>query len=774
MSRIRILVLEDDSEMREALRETLEDEGYEVTVAQRGEEAVKVASSQQFDLVVTDIKMPGIDGLEALQQVKERQPHVKSLVVTGYSNQEHTIRAVRLGVGDYMRKPFGLEEFVDRIREMVAEYLLERERIRRELVLQEAALGAYRMVAELVDSRLLKSGQLAAFLAAQQGTSESAALQAQIVTLALGIKEISPDMNQPHLGAPLDEYLEAANERWDGSGPEQIEGNEIPLLSRIAALASFRALNPELALPEGWFDPGLVEGLEEESSGSSAGSGDRTLLALGQAMERAADLENAHKAYSELVSGPSEPRSRISALLGLARIEERTGGESLLKFAEEAREVASQLGPSSAARTDLEVGLLLLDHSPESAREFLLEADQSLEQLGDKPSVAQARLGLASLGEASSAVEDSMQLLLDPSQADALVASAVWLLPLALKFPEGREARRLVRRLIREAPDALDGCIKGRRVEVPGRKFLVEALGSAGVRGRRGLQLLARDEESEVSRAARALLGDESEAEPEPFLRLHSFGGFEVSRGDQRISGDGWKHRKVRYLLAYLGRNWRRGVPEEVLLEDFWPGPKDRAKRSLYQATWNLRRCLKPVDAVEVDYVLREQGHLSLNREMPIWNDLEEFEKALEEGQREAREGRAENAFAPYRKASRLYRGVYLEGCFMDWAVRTRETLEPKVMSCLAWLVEHAIEANNSLEALEHGNRMLELDPLNQQGYLLSMKAYLASGQGDKAISLFERCERLLKSELGLEPSIEMLQMYQQVRLSLEGNTLIG
>ena len=97
MSRaIRILVLEDDDNLRDVLAEVLTDEGFEVKAVGRGEAAVECAAQQSFDLIIADIRMEGIGGLEALEQTQKLQPNIGSLIVSGYATEHETARAERL------------------------------------------------------------------------------------------------------------------------------------------------------------------------------------------------------------------------------------------------------------------------------------------------------------------------------------------------------------------------------------------------------------------------------------------------------------------------------------------------------------------------------------------------------------------------------------------------------------------------------------------------------------------------------------------------------
>ena len=108
----KILVIEDDDSLREDLVMILSDEGYQVQACASGLDALDLAHRQNFDLVVSDIRMAGMDGLETLERLQQQQPSVATLVITGFTAEADSIRAVRLGVGDYLKKPFELSDFL--------------------------------------------------------------------------------------------------------------------------------------------------------------------------------------------------------------------------------------------------------------------------------------------------------------------------------------------------------------------------------------------------------------------------------------------------------------------------------------------------------------------------------------------------------------------------------------------------------------------------------------------------------------------------------------
>lgn len=105
----RILIIDDDSSLCEILRISLKREGYDVTAITDPRKALEEFRSRAFDLVIQDIKMPGIDGLALLRRIKEEKPDVPVVIITAFSTWDRAVEAMRLGAFDYIRKPFHME-----------------------------------------------------------------------------------------------------------------------------------------------------------------------------------------------------------------------------------------------------------------------------------------------------------------------------------------------------------------------------------------------------------------------------------------------------------------------------------------------------------------------------------------------------------------------------------------------------------------------------------------------------------------------------------------
>ncbi|MEW5725731.1 MAG: sigma-54 dependent transcriptional regulator [Thermodesulfobacteriota bacterium] len=120
----RILIVDDEEHIRKILSIMLSKRGYETRTAANGDEALGLATKQAFDAVITDIRMPGLDGLELLAALKEYDPDLLVLVVTAFSSVETAIEAMKRGAYDYISKPFKEDEIL-----LVLEKALERQRL---------------------------------------------------------------------------------------------------------------------------------------------------------------------------------------------------------------------------------------------------------------------------------------------------------------------------------------------------------------------------------------------------------------------------------------------------------------------------------------------------------------------------------------------------------------------------------------------------------------------------------------------------------------------
>jgi len=116
----RILVVDDEPVVNESCRRVLADEGYEVDTIESGRDGLERASARHFDLVVTDLKMPDLDGMELIRELRRQRPDTAIVVITGYATVPSAIEAMRLGVADYIEKPFTPQQLSEAAHRAVA------------------------------------------------------------------------------------------------------------------------------------------------------------------------------------------------------------------------------------------------------------------------------------------------------------------------------------------------------------------------------------------------------------------------------------------------------------------------------------------------------------------------------------------------------------------------------------------------------------------------------------------------------------------------------
>jgi DNA-binding response OmpR family regulator len=117
----KILICDDDDQFRQSMQKILEKDDYNVTVAANGIEAIERAKELCYDLIIMDIRMPDIDGIETLKKIRDIQGDRPSevIVVTGYASEDAPIEALKLGVSDYLVKPFDMQVLLNSVKKNI-------------------------------------------------------------------------------------------------------------------------------------------------------------------------------------------------------------------------------------------------------------------------------------------------------------------------------------------------------------------------------------------------------------------------------------------------------------------------------------------------------------------------------------------------------------------------------------------------------------------------------------------------------------------------------
>lgn len=756
--------------MREILTDVLEGQGYEVTAVASGLAAVEEAARESYSLIVADIRMEGMNGLEALAQTKSYQPEIGSLVVSGYATPEETERAAELGVGAYLKKPFRMKRFVEAVRAQLSKVVREEEVQASENVADEAILWALESHLETVDTEGLHRppGQLAELsrlarrlglaLNLDKAPARQVAVAAQFQFLSHSDFPQLPDwlVEQESLVAILSRSMSVNNSRESQ-------------IARLAAESlSESPPSSEDYLPEVWQ---AYQELGEETSGEFEAADSSideknlrragSLLILGRTMAQSGDTSNAKAAYDKALELAQSPEEKIRVRLESLAFELKQGKpeEDFAHRCQELVEMGSEQGPFAAAKLELEVGLLQRRHGQiEHARKNLSEAAERLNTLGQETLEGVSRVALHLAGAEQEHLDTAVSQLLHPSGLDELTSRAHWLIPAIAEAPVQVET---LAQLVNVVPQVLSYAIEQSSVSLAGRKRILQALTSLSSPPQSLVTVLSQDPDPSVrEEASRITSGPDQLARP--LLKVRAFGGFEAHIGDELIGPKDWKTKKTMYLVACLSESWPKGMNDERLLDMFWPESVAKGKKNLYWAISMARGCLKADD--DFNPILRENGRLFLNPEQPLWHDLLEFREAL----KDSREAEGKQLSVSLARLLRLYRGPYLEGCYFDWAVRMRDDLERSAGEAFLNLAQVLYQSQLFDESTEAAKASLKSAPLSQEAHLVLMQGEIKRGRPVAALEQFKVCKKILADEYGIEPGMDL------VRCELEARMLQG
>lgn len=127
---IRVLLVDDEEEFVEALGQRLEIRDFDVTTALNGADALRRIEDKEIDLVILDVQMPGADGVEVLQKIKELKPLIEVIMLTGHATVQTAIDGMKLGAFDFLLKPIETEELVETINRAFSRKAEQDQRIR--------------------------------------------------------------------------------------------------------------------------------------------------------------------------------------------------------------------------------------------------------------------------------------------------------------------------------------------------------------------------------------------------------------------------------------------------------------------------------------------------------------------------------------------------------------------------------------------------------------------------------------------------------------------
>lgn len=738
----RILVLEDDENLRELLRETLEDEGYVSEGAANGAEAIAKVSGSPFDALIVDVRMEGMSGLEAFAYMRQQGAELACLVITGFATEEDSIRAIRLGVGDYLRKPFQMSELLQRLARVVAVSTRQRQSWQRE---QHWVAQSQWLHGVLCPAEAARAGERAAHIGAGLQLDGLACLE-----LRWAASLLAQGLPAPAGQGMLAEAVQFHQENWDGSGPNGLAGEAIPLAARIVRLALLSdSLSPAEVLRrhEGIVDPDLLFALEP-SEGAEPGRQVRRLIELARSFLNSGQSEEAALALRRaepLVSGPAaaqvalllaslEPaplrRKRLQALMASARA----------------------YGGRHEAHVLAESGLILLEAECEEAMPVLREAAARSELSAETRLLC--LLGLWTLGQAPPQWDPAQALatLLRPEHEPQMFRALKWLAPALLRWwLLQSDTPPVLWRWLRHASSALLPAF--RQLNPTQRLELMQRLESGAQAPPGLLQGLAQESDTRVKTLAQQIARVRKD-ETLPPLHLRSFGTFSVFSGGRPIEEKAFRGIRNRIVLAFLASS-PRPIPEEKIRETFWPDDLEKGRKGLYNALFHIRRALRPEGwTLERDYLCRQVDQLGLDLELDPWHDVWDVERSLAGWK--TLTGTALQSEVD--RVLELTEAPYLDGCYMDWALERRAALEQQLASALWLACEKMILAEAWQPVHDWSTRLLTMEPEHQRAAAGRMRALCGLGRPEEALRTFEQISRRLRQEFEIEPSTELIQ----------------
>ena len=157
---IKLLIVDDETRFLNAIAQRLAKRGFDVRTAENGEDAIKLARSEKFDIALLDLRMPGMDGGEVLRVLKEEHQFLEAIMLTGHGSLESAVELTKLGAFSYLPKPYELDKLIQVLQEayqarLEKKFSADQAKMEKILALAEgeSPLGILKRLKELDDGR---------------------------------------------------------------------------------------------------------------------------------------------------------------------------------------------------------------------------------------------------------------------------------------------------------------------------------------------------------------------------------------------------------------------------------------------------------------------------------------------------------------------------------------------------------------------------------------------------------------------------------------------
>ena len=120
MRDIKLLIVDDEQRFLSTVEKILKRQGFDVLIAESGQNALSILEIHDVQVVILDVKMPGMDGFQTLKEIKHRYPEIEVIMLTGHATVPSAVEAMQMGASDYLMKPVAMDQLTEKVYEAVA------------------------------------------------------------------------------------------------------------------------------------------------------------------------------------------------------------------------------------------------------------------------------------------------------------------------------------------------------------------------------------------------------------------------------------------------------------------------------------------------------------------------------------------------------------------------------------------------------------------------------------------------------------------------------
>lgn len=766
-----ILVVEDDPLFLESLTMLLEEEGLDVVGARSAEEALDAAAGTVFDLVVTDVRMPGMNGIAMLDRVQHDSPHTRGIVLTGYAEFPVPVESVRVRVDDFVTKPFDRRAFLASVRRSL-------EWLEREDWWKQALAQAHDEACTLVDAllpaahpaeaeveRATRSAARARHAAQRLGVSAD---EARVVAWAAAAG-----------GAPSTRVL-ALRKRLAASTPAA--GSPAGLLVGALDLAAAVHAPRDRSRTPHPPSPPEVEArtvLLEAVHALDAGVPPHDLAISPRMRDALLGDDRPDDVPDRLLPDDAPPSARSSSLLALGMSYLHAGRFDLARDAlRQVRQTGARHFASAHA-----IALALAEAGCGESLAALQTVERAHALAADAVAEAAAQAARGALrvragraGGADELDEAVTRLHAQGATRDELRARLLGAWAWAGRLRDGTQGRSADDRDEGDRTSSGNGVVRLRRRFRDATRCWLDRLEDTHLTWTlHADHWLARDvleraerEGIEQERIAAALgqlrrAGTQGpDAAQSASLRLEAFGVLRIRVGQRTVLEDDWKTVKSKWLFLILALHAGREVPDERLTDLLWESQDaDRARKNLYSTLTYVRRALFP--NAEIDPVLHRRGRCQLNPQLDAHVDFVAFEDAVRRGLAACDAGKPNEGASALQGAVDVYEGDLLENYEEEWITPYRSQYRERAVQALERLLDCHRARGDVTAGLATAERVLAIDRCHQGACQYLMRAAIDAGQAERAARLYRACIRALEEDLHIGPGARTREIYEEI-----------